>query len=40
MFTLSQAGALAPELPATSVLPELKGALETVGNLLAAAILA
>lgn len=32
MFTLSQAGALAPELPATSVLPELKGALETVGK--------
>lgn len=32
MFTLSQAGALAPELPATSVLPELKGALGTVGK--------
>lgn len=32
MFTLSQAGALAPELPATSILPELKGALETVGK--------
>lgn len=32
MFTLSQAGALAPELPATTVLPELKGALETVGK--------
>lgn len=32
MFTLSQAGALAPDLPATSILPELKGALETVGK--------
>lgn len=32
MFTLSQAGSLAPELPATSILPELKGALETVGK--------
>ena len=32
MFTLSQAGALAPELPAASILPELKGALETVGK--------
>lgn len=32
MFTLSQAGALAPELPATSILPELKGVLETVGK--------
>ena len=34
---LSQAGALAPELPATSVLPELKGALETVGKAIVAA---
>ena len=32
MFTLSQAGSLAPELPATSILPDLKGALETVGK--------
>ncbi|MDU5855180.1 MAG: ATP-dependent helicase HrpB, partial [Varibaculum cambriense] len=32
MFTLSQAGALAPELPAKSVLPELQDALETVGK--------
>ena len=37
MFMLSQAGALAPELPATSVLPELKGALETVGKAIVAA---
>lgn len=32
MFTLSQADALAPELPATRVLPDLKDALETVGK--------
>lgn len=32
MFTLSQARALAPELPAASILPKLKGALETVGK--------
>ncbi len=32
MFTLSQVGALAPELPATRILPELKDALETVGK--------
>ena len=32
MFTLSQAGALAPELPAKSIFPELQDALETVGK--------
>lgn len=37
MFTLSQAGALAPELPATSILPELKDALETVGKAIVSA---
>jgi len=37
MFTLSQAGALAPELPATSILPELKDALETVGKVIVTA---
>lgn len=32
MFTLSQARALAPEHPAASILPKLKGVLETVGK--------
>ena len=32
MFTLSQARALAPELPAAKILPDLKVALETVGK--------
>ena len=37
MFTLSQAGTLAPELPATSILPELKDALETAGKVIVSA---
>ena len=37
MFTLSQAGALAPELPAAKILPKLKDALETVGKAIVSA---